>query len=651
MQVPLIGNRLDELLLSGVRHVTSFLPWQALESDISHTLVRFLQGISERNMTVSLIVSPEVGIHYPNSGLPKDILGKTEAAAQSIERGPIVIGLPPNQFAIPSLLSSDFTKRYYSFIARVDSLLADFEKTQGRPLNFITLVLTGSLWKYYRPSTRSSSSPYFGACGDYSANAAVSFRQRLDDFYSHAEFTESSPSAANRWKTHEMERINRAWFYQQCEAIFRNRTLHFARRRAKSVNIREIELFTPEADPSLTYSYFLQSLSSSRRGADFERLSGLVDEAASVGSMGSQSAAVPFVHWSTLGGFRALSDSERQFLVLKSLLLAGGCGGGVLIDEDEWLSFSRGFRNRVEKFARAVDRGDLRLRNEVLYLCPHLWSGPGLWSSVFRKAGLSARKISSLDWVEQGANQEALVLIVDPSLVLTRETVQRLLRWQSQAADRVLVLPRSALYSDGARALLDSVGTSRKIEISLGVSYRLQPLGTGKLVVYDPTELDPTRDLSGPEWDKFFGAVTALAEVEDPIRASDARLSLIPLARRDQSVGLFILNGTRGSVSGDILFPTSVSISDLMNELSSNAASRDVKAGAGAPAARRFALDVPACGVLPLSVDRVGLGTRSDNRAADQLGALGKANSLAAAAAELPGLGTTGEGGEASIWS
>ena len=80
----LIGARLDGLIRQGVTHIATFIPWQAVESDISHTLVRFLQATADRKMTVDLILTPEVGVHYPNSGVPKDLMAPKAASNDNL---------------------------------------------------------------------------------------------------------------------------------------------------------------------------------------------------------------------------------------------------------------------------------------------------------------------------------------------------------------------------------------------------------------------------------------------------------------------------------------------------------------------------------------------------------------------------------------
>src|SRR5262249_5853226 len=150
--------------------------------------------------------------------------------------------------------------------------------------------------------------------------------------------------------------------------------------------VTEIELHTPEADPSLFYSQFMQQISGG--AADFSRLSMMLDESVARGAMASEGPAAPSVHWSSLGGFGSLTDSEKQFLILKSLLLVGGQGGGIYIDAGEWFSLSTSFRTRTEALARSVSHRDLRVKNRAIYLAPHLWSSAGtLWEELLRKVG------------------------------------------------------------------------------------------------------------------------------------------------------------------------------------------------------------------------------------------------------------------------
>jgi hypothetical protein len=538
----MMGTRLDDLLRRGVTNIATFVPWQAVESDISHTLPRFIQAVVDRNMNVSLILTPEAGVHYSNSGLPKDIFSKPESLAQDCYGEHIPVQLPPNSFALPSLSASEFTKRYHNFLSRMDSLLADMGRTQPLILEAVTLVLTGSYWKYYRAARDSSARSFEGAAGDYSGAASVAYRQRVEQFFNQREFLEPNASAAARWKTRALEEINRRWFYQQSEDVFRNRSRQFVRKRARQLNVRQIELFTPEADPGFTYSSFLQVISGV--DANLGRLSTLVDDAASRASHAGADGSIPsYIHWAGLGGFSELSDPERQFLILKSLLLMASWGritgtetkadrGGILIDEAEWFKLSQSFRTRAEAFARALSHSDLNLRGQVLYLAPHLWSGAGiLWEEIRNKLGARARFVATTDLILN--DRDSKLLIVDPTVVLTKEIIQKLIAWAK--GGRSLILPRGALYTEAAKAELEQACMSANggMNITLGIPYRLFAWGEGKILLYDVPEGLASQGNAMSAWQTFVGSVLSLAGLQAPCSTSDGRLRLIALEKKD----------------------------------------------------------------------------------------------------------------------
>jgi hypothetical protein len=643
----LVGARLDDLIRQGITHIATFVPWQAVESDISHTLVRFLQAVADRKITVDLILTPEVGIHYPNSGLPKDVIGRQDNIAAHGGNGPIPVTLPPNGFNLPSLFAPEFTKRYYSFLSRMDGLLANMEKTSPNLLKGVSIVLTGSFWKYYRSPRESSKNAYSGPAGDFSSPAGLAFRQRMEQYFAQREFSDPSPMAANRWKTRGLEDVNRRWFQQQSEDVFRNRTFQLVRRKAANVGVTEMELHTPEADPGQAYSNVLMMLSGGH--GDFARLSSLVDEAAARSSWGSTKATRGFIHWTSLGAFRGLADPEKQFLILKSLLLMGGRGGGVLIDESEWFALSPNFRARVEAFGKSLSHGDLKLRNRALYLAPHLWAGGGtLWNELLHRVGSGARMISSMELLNGSVmhngileDETASLLIVDPSWILTQESLRKLVTWASMG--RVVVLPRSPLYTEKARADLEQLAAqTKRIEIDLGVPYRLHSVGEGKLIIYDLPENLSMAGEALSSWQTFLTAVLSVSEVQGYCRMSDSRLGLIPLEKKGQGLGLFVLNSTRRPVAADIIFQEEVSVSDLAVALSQGGQnSAAAKARPRPTPASRFSLDVPPCGILPLAVDGIELHEARldahERRVAAQTAQATRAGAEGAAMSQLPG--------------
>ena len=591
-----VGAQLDELMKRGVSQVASFVPWQVAESDISHALTRFLLAASERKLAVYLILTPEVGIHYPFSGLPKDIMRKKENYAQHCHMGMITQGLPPNYFQVPSLFSPELTKRYFSYLSKMDGYFHDLTQAQPSLMARTSLVLTGSFWKYYRSPQRSARHAFGGLAGDYSQHASLAYRQRVEQYFAQREFLDPTPSAANRWKSRSFDELNRKWFYQQSEDVFRTRSYQTLRRKSSRLKIIEMELFTPEADPSLTYSSFLQLMAGSQASAS--QFSALMDQSSRRVSLGA-SPHLPWIHWTSLKDFRNLSEPEKQFLFLKSLLLTGGQGGGVLMDATEWLSFSPSFRTRAEAIARSISERHLKLKSKAFYLVPHLWSPyGGAWDQLSQSLGHEVKLTHSMDFIFK--EHASKLLIVDPSCIIYRETLQKLLAWAKNG--RVVVLPQSQFYTEAAhRELQLQLRNTQKMEMNLQFSYQLYSLGEGKLVTY---ELPDSWSLkSGPlsSWQSFLQAMISLAEVGKSYHFSAPELEVIPLGLEDpHRTAFFVLNPHSQSVQAELTFTQNVRVSDLGGALLEMVHAEQGEASIHP--AQVFALEVPALGVVPLMV-------------------------------------------------
>jgi len=611
-----IGAKLDDLMRLGVTHIASFIPWQAVESDITHTLSRFLQAVSERRMTVSLIITPEMGVHFKNSGIPKDLLSKSEHLAKHHRDNTISVTLPPNAFALPSLLTQEFTKRFSGYLSKVDGVIADLVRAQPRLADALDIVLTGSFWKYYRAPEASTGESFGSVCGDFSISAAIAFRQRVDQAYQAREFADPTPAAANRWKTRALEETNRRWFEQQSEDVFRLRSTQSVRRKSTSVSLRQMELFTPEADPGFAYSSFLQLVSGGR--ADFARFSDLIDEASTRASHVGEQASPSYIHWSGLGGFQTLSDPEKQFLMLKALVLFSGRGGGILVSESEWFGLSPSFRSRAESIGRLMANGDLRLRDEVLYVAPHLWSGAGtLWESFVERVGNGARLVASLDYAL--ACDSAKLLIVDPGVIITREAIQKLLEWT--ASGRIAVVPSSPLFTELAKAELRSALKADPLSktpmaLEMGVAYlvhAMTPSPTaptrepGKFILYDLPEGLSMHGESSSAWRVFAGSLIMLAGIEAPCQSNDARLQAVTLSKKNGGNAVFVFNSTTNALVGELTFSSEVTVSDLASSFAPGAA--EASQNSGSAAAKRFSLEVPPCGILPVAAWPAGSRT------------------------------------------
>ncbi|HTL12941.1 MAG TPA: hypothetical protein VL588_10660 [Bdellovibrionota bacterium] len=585
-----LRERLDAIQREGFSHVSSFVPWQAFEADISHKLHKFLQTVAERRLGLTLILSPEVGIHALHSGVPRDLASAEDGHARRVGSGACVVPLAPRWHALPSLHSLDFMKRYWAFLARFLGFLSDLDRSQSAVLKRLSVGLTGSFWKYYR----SPLGPGFDfggiSAGDEGKAGTAAFLKYLSEYYAQREFADPDAAAAQRWKTQAYEDLNRRIFAQNAEDQFRRQSEQILLRRYLPVPLEHIELYTPEADPGYLYSAVLQVAADGK--ADFSRLSRILDSSATRETAVDRRVCRPCVHWTAFAGFQTLSDSERQFLLLKSLLLMASRGGAVFLEDREWRRLSRSFRKRADLLSRHLAEGRLRLSMPVLQLVPHVWSpAEGPWTELGRILGGEARAAATLDVLK--AHPETRLVVVDPKFVLRVDQVRELLDWAESGG--AVAIPHGALQTGSARTELSArLGFRRDSDV--GAS-RHHAMGRGQVIFYEADE-------SG-SWHGLAVDLLERTGIKATCRLSDGRLQGIALeAGTDaRSAGVFVLNGTPRTVSGDVLFGTAARVSDLAMSLSE---SQPVPV-AGTPAApstlaRRVSLEVPSCGVIPLRV-------------------------------------------------
>lgn len=590
-----MGVALDELLQDDISQISTFVPWQIFESDISHRLLHFLVAAAQREMHVCLIVTPEMGVNAVYSGIPKDILAKPENLAVTPNGDTVPVLMPPHVYCLPSIYSGDFNKRYLGYLSRLNTFLSDLGRGQYAAsgiLDRLSIGVTGSFWKYYRSSDGKLGEV---AAGDYSQNGADLYRQALRRRFSDREYVDPENLSSNRWKTRVYDRVNRKWFASQSEELFRKQTAELICRNGLQVPVEQIDLSTPEADPSFLYSRYFQSLVG---GAFHSGMFSSALEEASVAEVTFQGKACsPSVHWTSGGGFHTLPEAERQFLILKSILLMGAQSGQVYLDHRDWTGFSTSFRNKVELFSRACFHKKLSRRRSAIYFTPHLWSPRHmLFKKLYAELKEEVSQLSCFSALLD--DREAELAVLDPYTVLDSQRIQQLVEWVK--GGRVLAIPRTPFYTDLARETFEKILSDQKtMDLSVGVSHEVARMGNGYLVAYDlPLEGKSQIEVE-EDWQRFSEALLALSQLEKYCQVGDRRLMTIRHTRSDGGEAVFILNGTDQSVSTDMIFPCEVEISNLMAVLNGEPIKKE-----GAHRTSRFKVDIPPFGVLPFAIDR-----------------------------------------------
>lgn len=618
-----LGTELNRLMRQGIRHVASFVPWQSAESDITHKLYKFLQAISDRKMTVTLIVSPEVGVYFQNSGLPKDLVSKPEMLAKCRREKPIVQAMAPNFYSLPSLHNSEVVKRYHQFLTRMDGVIGEALKSTPDLADRVQIVMSGGFWKYYRPASESSLKTFGGVTGDHSTSAEVALRHFVDQAYSGREF-----KGQPKWKSREMEAINRQCFAQNAEDLFRVRSAAFFKRKCSRLPFLHAEMFTPEADPAYVYSAALQM--ATQGISDFATLDRLIEDSAYRRTFAFDQPTTPLLHWTGFGGFSELSDSEKQFLILKSTFLIGARGGSVLLDEREWLKLSPNFRARVELFSQSIFERALELETRVLTVTSHAWSEPQemvFWDEIKKEVKNHAQIVATLDGLE--GEEKASLILIEPNYVLSQDRLKRIFSLLSHGKNVVLSMknPMTDLVRD---ELIKFTRTVPTLELNIGTRYSVHAQGKGRLIVYEPTA-------DQANWKKFIRSMVQLGHAAPDATISDPRIQLIQLNRGPGMAGIFLFNGMRSTVGSEIRFQHEVSLSDLATILTTRADSVGGLNDQSAADSNHFELEVPPCGVLPIAVS--GLGEEGQEKViAKRMESISKQSAESAAMSELPGV-------------
>ncbi len=581
---------LGQLQANGIRHVTAFIPWQNAECDIQHTLVRFLETIIEKKMSVSLVVSPEVGVSFPYSGLPKEIALDESMWARDRDGRPFIVGLPPVMHALPSWQSPELWKRYTQFLQKCEGWLADLARKNGDAKSRIQLILTGSYHKYYDslPTIRE-----FGRgtdLGDFSHSGETDFEESLKKLKQHPEFRGAFGKSSTFLASPESTEILRNRRNYEREKEFRARQLQSFKKTGNEFDFVQVEMLTPEADPMFLYSQVFSEVDG--RFRSFDRLNDVATKFARVYSGRDRKEMLPICHWTGLGQFRTLSESERQFLLLKSLLTYGGRQGAVLIDQDEYFRLSKSFKKRLSFFADLTFERELTMEPEVLVL----GSSPWIESGVFKKRSM----MPGLGFAESSQAEELGLLDVlgtvklvfwDDQRLLTSENLAQLMEWVKKGG--TVAFPRTAAWSDLAQVeWKDFYDLKKGIETKMGAVSEILRIERGHWVFYDPPSVKE-------DWVRFFQATYSLAEVTLAIDAvSDVELLMLQ-RKRDEDRALFLMNPRQTAVESGVLFQTEMQIGDLLEAYRSPDQINTVTA-------KQCDLEIPAFGVLPLTASGFG---------------------------------------------
>lgn len=604
--------KLHELALKDVRVVSAFVPWAHVETDIYHSLRKFVRAAWAARLNVRLFVMPELGVNYPNAGFPKDLLGNISNLAVDRLGRVIYSHAAPNIFPLPSFSSPEVLKRFGNFLIKVGSILGEVF-TETASSEFCEVVVSNTLFNYYR-----SHGMTLGEHGDYSAAHVMAFRDFLDREYPNAN--------SETFKMQVYEGYNRHRFFTHIERLLREKTEMVFARKNTNVCLRHIDLFNPECEPDAAYQGLLTEL------FDFKPSIERYYEAIIAGGYRGEA-----IHLGDSGIFRRFSDQEKSFLMLAALIHSGE----VAVMAGELFKLSPNFQRKLRQLVSFLEERRLVRQTRVTYVSASKFSmedrsatmlsgmAPGVFSVV---AGLDRAS----GHVPQ--HSERLVFM-DPRSVIRLVELAQLLSSAQSGKVVAVPAPMSAVanYTTDAAAHLERFRKGRNpLRLNLGVSYEVYEYHLGQVVFYDPqpfwsaaaeapaAELaaEPAVDSAGvkapPEISRFFSALLGLAEVRSVCSVNDRRLHVASYVSEDDPSSrlLFLINPTSEDLEAKLTFSDVVTLDGIPAGEPAGGSGLPAAGAAGAAAGaegatapitgRTFELAVPHFGVLSMQVSEPG---------------------------------------------
>ncbi len=546
--------KLQEFKLAGFNSISVFVPWAHLEADIYHSLEKFLLTALQYKIKVLVIVTPTLGVHYPNSGIPKEVIASNANQAVDANGETILNLVAPNVFTMPSFSSPEVLKAYGNFLLKLSAILGEVERVSRDPHLFEVYIGNG-LFPYYRVWGAPEDSH-----GDFSASNVIAFR----------EFVQKSEEAF-RIKAHEP--FNRHQFHAHVENKLREKTNQMIAKKIPSAKINNFEVLNPEAAPEFAHHMLLSEAMEYKPSIEdyFD-------------SILKASARKQSVLLSNTGTFRKFTDQQKYFIFMTAFL----CGRSAWIQSEEYLKFSPKFIKKTKQSAELIETGEFVREYQVAYVSANKYSMELISYSIFRKLvqeGLSVCALGSQKF------SESLIFLDPKSSIRTVELVQYLSLAQN---GKTVAIPAPMKeiqnYTEGAQSQFDKLGLSKKIiHMNLGIPYQICEVGFGQVVFYDPLTFwkkEKPENLS-----TFFNSLLGLAEVKMHCSVSDARVKVVSMVSESDNHERIVtlMNPTDQPIEIKVYFADDKKVSTL-------GSADHLLVG------KMFEMTVPALGILPMRV-------------------------------------------------
>lgn len=568
-------SKLHELALKDVRVVSAFVPWAHVETDIYHSLKKFVRAAWSVKLNVRLFVMPELGVNYPNAGFPKDLLGNISNLAVDRLGRVIYNHAAPNIFPLPSFSSPEVLKRFGNYLIKVGSILGEVFQETGTS-EFCEIVVSNALFNYYR-----SHGLRLGEHGDYSAAHVMAFRDFLDREYRAS--NGASTSDGDQFKMQAYEGFNRHRFFTHIERLLREKTDMVFARKNSSCSVRHVDLFNPECDPDAVYQGLLSEI--------FEFRPSMERYYESIIAGGYRTEAI---YLGNSGMFRRFSDQEKSFLMLAALIHSGELS----VMAEELFRLSPNFQRKLRTLMAALEEKNFVRQTRVSYISASKFSMEDYSFGALAK--MAPGVMSVVPGLESHRRQlsERLVFM-DPKSVIRLVELVQLLSLAQTGKVVAIPLPMSTVanYTADAISHLEKFKKGRvAMRLNIGTAYDVYEYHLGHVVFYNPQIF--WTDAEKTDCPRFFQALLGLADVGSLCNVSDRRVHVAGYASNDDSSQrlLFLINPTQENLEVKIEFTETVSLAALPQGGATGDHPTPI-------VGKSFELGVPALGVLSVQLN------------------------------------------------
>lgn len=418
-------TKLQEIALQGVRKVSAFIPWAHFETDLYHSLKKFLKAAFNARMEVRLWILPELGVNYPFVGIPRDLI-QNHASIAVDRAGKVLYNIAaPHVFPLPSFASSIVSKRLESYLLKLGAVFQE-AFTEVDNDRFCEAMLSNSLLNCYKNVGPVAHEDW----GDHSAATVLPYRDFLDEEYV---TPQADSEDIEHFKLPFYDLQNRHLFFSRFEKELKEKAAFLLKKKCPKLTCAYSNALNPECDPHVSSEALLSEVYAVKPPL-FHYYQSIV----------RSSIRGEKVFFNDFGAFRNFSDVEKDFLYSSSLIYTGGLR--LSFEEFSKLTNCDSMVSQTVNALQSMKEKNYSLLKNAVYLAP---SQSPLTQEAFQKFNHINLGHFSLCSMNEFLDEpgDGRLIFVDPKMILKPSEFSVLLTQAQKGKTVVLPQPLSEGFS------------------------------------------------------------------------------------------------------------------------------------------------------------------------------------------------------------